>query len=106
MKLTFILKDGTRREVEAEPGTTVMQAAILNNIRGIDGECGGCCSCATCHVYVDQACQSLAPPPDDTEQAMLEAVAAERRPNSRLGCQITLAGELDGTVVQVPESQG
>jgi 2Fe-2S ferredoxin len=105
MKLTFILKDGSRREVAAEPGATVMQTAIVNNIRGIDGECGGCSSCATCHVYVDEAHLSLLPPPDDIEQELLEGVAAERRPNSRLGCQIALAGELDGMVVEVPARQ-
>ena len=55
MKITYILTDGTSREVEAVKGASVMETAIKNNVKGIDAECGGCLSCATCHVYVDEA---------------------------------------------------
>lgn len=105
MKLIFILKDGRRTEVNAEAGASAMETAIRHNIRGIDGECGGCCSCATCHVYVDPARALLLPPPDEAELALLEGVAAERRPTSRLSCQIILGEELDGLVLQVPAAQ-
>src|SRR5438876_8181234 len=86
--IIYILKDGSRREVDASVGTSVMQAAIKNNIRGIEAECGGCMSCATCHVYVDDAFFDRLPAPEATESELLEGVAAERRPTSRLGCQM------------------
>ncbi|MFL6631244.1 MAG: 2Fe-2S iron-sulfur cluster-binding protein [Massilia sp.] len=105
MKLIFILKDGSRAEVEAKAGATAMETAIRNNIRGIDGECGGCCSCATCHVYVEPVRALLLPPPDEVERELLEGVAAERRPTSRLSCQIVLSEELDGLILQVPAAQ-
>jgi 2Fe-2S ferredoxin len=105
MKLIFILKDGSRRELLAPSGASVMETAILNNVPGIDGECGGCCSCATCHVYLDPAQAALLAPPDETELELLAGVAAARRDTSRLGCQIMLRDELDGLVVHVPACQ-
>jgi 2Fe-2S ferredoxin len=105
MKLIFILKDGSRTEIDAEAGTSAMEMAIRHNVRGIDGECGGCCSCATCHVYVDARRALLLPPPDEAELELLEGVAAERRPTSRLSCQIILREELDGLILQVPATQ-
>jgi 2Fe-2S ferredoxin len=67
------------------------------------GECGGCLSCATCHVYVDAAWYEKAGHPDDMERDMLEITAAERKPNSRLSCQIKATDALDGIVLHVPE---
>ncbi len=101
----YILKDGSARAIDARAGTSVMENAIRGNVRGIDAECGGSCACATCHVYVDEAFFGLLPPPDDMEREMLEVVAAERRPTSRLGCQITVTAALDGLTVRVPETQ-
>ncbi|MES2531351.1 MAG: 2Fe-2S iron-sulfur cluster-binding protein [Pseudomonadota bacterium] len=101
----YILKDGTSRDVDAKAGASVMETAIRHNIRGIDAECGGSCSCATCHVYVDDAFIDLLPPPDDMESDMLDMVAAERLPGSRLSCQLTVTAELDGLKVRVPETQ-
>lgn len=101
----YILKDGSTREVEAKAGASVMETAIRGNVRGIDAECGGCCSCATCHVYVDEAFIDRLPPPDDMESALLDAVAAERRPTSRLSCQLGITAALDGLVVRIPETQ-
>jgi 2Fe-2S ferredoxin len=103
--INFILKDGSTRAVDAPAGLSVMEAAIRNNVRGIDAECGGSCSCATCHVYVDDAFLDRLPAPDDMELELLDGVAAERRPGSRLSCQIPLSAELDGIVVQVPAQQ-
>ena len=103
--VTYLQPDGTPLTVEAPAGTTVMLAAIRNNVRGIEAECGGACACATCHVYVDPASLPRLPPPAPDEADMLEGVAAERRPESRLGCQIALTPELDGLVVQVPDRQ-
>jgi 2Fe-2S ferredoxin len=82
-----------------------MENAIRHNVRGIDAECGGCCSCATCHVYVDEAFFDRLPPPDDLESGLLEVVAAERRPTSRLSCQIAMSAALDGLTVRLPQTQ-
>lgn len=101
----FVLKDGNTRSVDAPVGQSVMEAAILNNVRGIDAECGGCASCATCHVYVAPAYFAQLPEPDDMERELLEGVAAERRPTSRLSCQIALVAELDGLVIHIPATQ-
>ncbi len=101
----FILKDGTRRTVQAKEGASVMETAIHNNVRGIDAECGGCCSCATCHVYVDDAFLPLLPAADEMENELLDGVASERKEGSRLSCQLIVSGELDGLTVTVPPTQ-
>jgi 2Fe-2S ferredoxin len=103
--INYILKDGTTRAVDAKLGASVMETAIRGNVRGIDAECGGCCSCATCHVYVDDAFIELLPPPDDMESALLEAVASERQFNSRLSCQLNVTAAFDGLTVRVPDTQ-
>lgn len=82
-----------------------MFGAIQNGVQGITAECGGVLSCATCHVYVDPAWMSRAGAAEDDERDMLEAVAAEQRPNSRLSCQIAVNQALDGLVVDIPETQ-
>ena len=101
----YILKDGSTRSVEAKLGDSVMETAIHHNVRGIDAECGGCCSCATCHVYVDDAFVDKLAPPDETESELLDGVAAERRPGSRLSCQLVVTAALDGLRVHMPETQ-
>jgi 2Fe-2S ferredoxin len=101
----YILDDGSTRSIDAKAGRSVMEAAVHGNIRGIAAECGGCCSCATCHVYVADAFIDRLPPPDDMESELLDGVAAQRRPSSRLSCQIIVSAELDGLTVQVPETQ-
>ncbi|MDI3381077.1 2Fe-2S iron-sulfur cluster-binding protein [Xenophilus aerolatus] len=101
----YILKDGSTRSVEAKTGASVMETAIQHNIRGIDAECGGSCSCATCHVYVDEAFLGRLTPPDEMEDELLDGTASERAPNSRLSCQIPVTAELDGLTVRVPETQ-
>lgn len=101
----FLLLDGTVRSVEAPSGTSVMLAAIRNDVRGIEAECGGSCSCATCHVYVDEAFIHDLPAPDDMERELLDSVAAQRRPGSRLSCQIEVGDALDGLRVSIPSRQ-
>ena len=101
----FQLPDRTERKVTAESGTMLMQAAVANGVQGIVAECGGNASCATCHVYVATAQSALVGPPNDVEDEMLDFTAAERRPTSRLSCQIRLTDALDGLVVGVPEEQ-
>lgn len=103
-KVTYIQPDGRRSEVEARLGASVMETAIDNDVEGIVAECGGACSCATCHVYVDPEWLAKLAPPDPQEDGMLDCVL-DRRPNSRLSCQIEVREDLDGLVVQVPEAQ-
>ena len=103
-KITFIHPDGSRQTVEAEPGMTVMEAAKKNLVEGIEAECGGACSCATCHVYVDEAWREKAGPPSEMEEDMLD-FAFDVRESSRLSCQIKVTPDLDGLVVTVPEKQ-
>jgi 2Fe-2S ferredoxin len=104
-RITYIAHDGTRYEVEAENGSTVMENAVRNQVPGIEAECGGACACATCHVYVDEAWKEAAGEPEPMEEDMLD-FAYDVRPNSRLSCQIRVRDELDGLVVTVPERQG
>jgi ferredoxin, 2Fe-2S len=104
-KVVFIEPDGVRRAVEAQTGVTVMETARGAGVRGIVAQCGGACACATCHVYVASAWVAKLPPLDDMEEGMLES-AWERRPNSRLSCQLHVTASLDGLEVTVPERQG
>jgi len=103
-KIQFIDFGGTARTVEAEPGSTVMEAAIKNGVPGIEAECGGACACATCHVYVEPDWQEKVGAPSAMEEDMLD-FAYDVRPNSRLSCQITVTQELDGLSVRTPERQ-
>lgn len=105
VKITFIQPDGQAQTVEAEPGLTVMEAAKMNNIPGIEAECGGACACATCHVYVDENWRAKTGKPSDMEEDMLD-FAFDVRPTSRLSCQIKMSADLDGLVVHLPERQG
>jgi ferredoxin, 2Fe-2S len=101
----YILPDGSRRSVDAKIGSSVMENAIRSNIRGIDAECGGSCSCATCHVYVDADFVDRLVPADEMEAELLAFVASERLPNSRLSCQLAVTAELDGLLVRIPATQ-
>ena len=102
--IKYIQHNGNEYEVEVAEGNSAMQGAIDNGIDGILAECGGACSCATCHVYVDEAWLSKIPTADDMEEAMVECVL-EPKDNSRLSCQIKGTGELEGLVVRLPVSQ-
>ena len=102
--LTYVTADGTSYKVDASPGTSVMEAAVRNNVPGIEAECGGACACATCHVYVDEAWREATGKPSAMEESMLD-FAEEVEPNSRLSCQIRVSDALDGLIVRLPESQ-
>ena len=104
-KITYIAFDGTRYDVEAQNGSTVMENAVRNAVPGIEAECGGACACATCHVYVDEAWAQIVGTPEAMEEDMLD-FAYEVQPTSRLSCQIKVRPELDGLVVRIPERQG
>jgi 2Fe-2S ferredoxin len=102
-QIIFIEHNGTRHEIDAADGESVMRAALDQSIPGIDGDCGGCCSCATCHGYVETPMIGL-PERNDTEIAML-AGCNNVQENSRLTCQIVIFPELDGLTIRLPESQ-
>lgn len=103
--VTFRQCDGTTRTVEAASGTSLMLAAIQNNVRGIEAECGGACACATCHVLIDPVRAALIPPPGPDEDEMLEGVATGRTADSRLACQVMIRPELDGMMIRIPDRQ-
>lgn len=104
-KITFVEPDGERIETEAQNGATVMETAIMNGVPGIIAECGGACTCATCHVYVDDAWTDSVGGPSNMEEDMLD-FAFDVKAQSRLSCQIKVRDELDGLVVHVPTRQG
>lgn len=103
-KITYIAFDGTETTVDAKEGMSVMQTAVNNGVDGIVAECGGACSCATCHVYVDEEWFDKLPEAQSMEKEMLDFVMSPE-PTSRLSCQIKVTAELDGLVVNTPESQ-
>jgi 2Fe-2S ferredoxin len=103
-QVTFIEHSGAEHVVQAEAGQTLMQAATGNMVPGVVADCGGCCTCATCHVYVDAAWADRVPAPGDEEKSMLECVL-DPGPTSRLSCQIKLGTELSGLVVRLPAAQ-
>lgn len=103
-KVTFLQPDGQAQTFDATAGKSVMEVATTNMVRGIIGECGGSCSCATCHVYVEDPWFDKLLPADAMEQGMLEG-AIEPGPKSRLSCQIDLSDALDGLTVRIPAGQ-
>jgi 2Fe-2S ferredoxin len=104
-KVTYISHQGETTTIEVPVGTTVMENAIKNGIDGIVAECGGACMCATCHVYVDPAFVPLLPEIGEEQEEMLGSTYCERKPNSRLSCQIQMKPEYDGLIVRMPERQ-
>ena len=103
-KITFTQHDGSRTEVDAELGQSVMEAAKSNGVPGIVADCGGACACATCHVHVHPSWFERTGSPDEMEIGMLDC-AEDVASTSRLSCQIMVTVELDGLVVNIPAEQ-
>ena len=103
--ITFIEASGQSTSVNLPDGWSLMQGATANGVDGILGECGGSCACATCHCYVADDFLAKVLPASDTELAMLDNVASERRPNSRLACQIKASPKLEGLIISLPACQ-
>jgi 2Fe-2S ferredoxin len=104
-QITYIEASGQSTTVDLPDGWSLMQGATANGVDGILGECGGSCACATCHCYVAEDFLAKVLPAAEGELAMLEHVADERRPNSRLACQIKASPALQGLVVHLPATQ-
>jgi 2Fe-2S ferredoxin len=103
MKATWILPDGRHITADVREGMNLMQAAVANSIPNVIGECGGNLSCATCHVYVADGWAATTGEPGDFEDPMLDVAEAERRPTSRLSCQLVMSPALDGITLIVPQ---
>jgi len=104
-KIEFVDHLGHSTFVEAENGRSIMESAVRNGIQGIQADCGGACSCATCHCYVDDAWFEKVGAADGDEEGMLE-FAFEAKPNSRLSCQMKMSDQLDGIKIHLPAQQG
>ena len=103
--INYVEPDGQTISVSVENGISAMEAAVRNNVPGIDGDCGGAAACATCHVYVDPNwIARTGTAASDMEKSMLE-FAEEVQENSRLACQIPITDELDGLILKLPEKQ-
>ena len=103
-KITYVDSQGNSKTIEVENGLTVMEGAIQNDIPGIDADCGGGMSCATCHVYVKEDWYSKLPKKEMGEDDMLDQ-AYKPNSNSRLSCQISVTNDIDGLIVNLPEKQ-
>ena len=104
-KITYKTHDDKTYVIDVLNGLTVMEGAIQNDIPGIDADCGGGMSCATCHVYVNDEWLDKLPAKEDGEEDMLD-MAFEPKKNSRLSCQLIVSDTLDGLVVNIPSKQG
>ena len=103
-KITYIDIDGTSHECDVENGLSVMEGAIQNNVPGILAICGGSCACSTCHAYIDDAWTERVGTPDEIEDSTLE-LALDRKPTSRLTCQVKVDDALDGLIVHVANNE-
>ena len=104
VQITYVEHDGTEHVVDSQTGVSLMQAAIDNLVPGIDADCGGECSCATCHVMVSENWLEKVGLPGEMEESMLD-LNPERQENSRLSCQVEVSEDLDGLRVTMPEFQ-
>ncbi|EHD14476.1 2Fe-2S ferredoxin [Commensalibacter intestini A911] len=99
-RMTFIERDGSKREVDAPVGLSVLEIAHKNDI-DLEGACEGSLACATCHVVVDESSWDKLKPAAEEEEDMLD-MAFGLEKTSRLGCQIIMTEELDGLIVRLP----
>ena len=104
-KVIFITADNQEHQVDAENGSTAMDAALNNMVPGIDGDCGGMAACGTCHVFVDpQFSDKVGAAAEGLEADML-ALTDDVAENSRLACQIVIEDKHDGLILRIPQGQ-
>ncbi len=101
IRVNFVNADGTSRQARGEAGMSLMELAVQNDIVGILADCGGACSCGTCHVHLDEGWTGAFPVAEDHERGLLEFSPAFQA-NSRLSCQLVLTEAVDGLVVRIP----
>ncbi|GAA3996626.1 2Fe-2S iron-sulfur cluster-binding protein [Streptomyces marokkonensis] len=104
-KITYVSVDGNERTVDVSVGTSVMRAAVVNDVEGIVAQCGGNAQCATCHVYVDETTVDKLTDRLPVEDELLDFTTCARRPTSRLSCQLEVTEAMDGLIVHTPERQ-
>ena len=104
-KIVYVTPGNAAQTVDLADGTSVMQGALANGIDGIVAECGGNAMCATCHVYIESGRVSDLPLMSEEENALLEGVAAPRKLNSRLSCQVKVHVGLEGMTIYVAPTQ-
>lgn len=105
-RITYHSSDGSTEVVDVQNGTSLMHAALQNDVSGIIGDCGGQAMCATCHVYVREEHLGRLPEMSEEEEEMLEVTASERNERrSRLGCQIPVGEGLEEIEVDLPDEQ-
>src|SRR5271165_6529174 len=104
VKIVFESHDGKVQTIDVATGLSIMEGAVRNGVAGIDADCGGACSCATCMVYVSEEWWDRLPPKDGTESSMLE-FNNEAAANSRLSCQLKVSEALDGIRLKTPKRQ-
>ena len=100
--ITYVLADGTRRCVIVPAGRTLMEGSTRNNLPGIVAECGGGCSCGTCHVYLTENSGPSFEEMSDEERELLELTDGYVNSQSRLSCQLVLTEEHEGLIVTIP----
>ena len=105
ISIRFIHPDQTQQDIQARPGDSLMKAAVDANVKGIEADCGGSLTCATCHVMIDAPWCDQLPTAVPDELDMLDFASSPVLPQSRLSCQVRLTSELDGMVVRLPASQ-
>jgi 2Fe-2S ferredoxin len=101
-QLTVVNRAGEESTISVQDGLTVMEAIRDNGFDELLALCGGCCSCATCHVHVDPAFKDRLPPMSEDEDDLLES-SDHRNENSRLGCQVPFTADLDGLKVTIAQ---
>jgi 2Fe-2S ferredoxin len=105
ISIRFIHADGSVQDIQAEPGQSLMKAAVDAGIHGIEADCGGTLTCATCHVMIGAPWAALLPTPVPDETDMLDFAASPVVPESRLSCQVQLTPALEGMQVRLPAAQ-
>jgi 2Fe-2S ferredoxin len=99
MKIFVTDREGIKHTLEGDSNDTLMEV-IRDKSLDIEAACGGCCACATCHVYINEEWLNKLPPIDDDEESMLDQ-AFDIKNTSRLSCQINLTDDLDGLILEL-----
>ncbi|MFY9287435.1 MAG: 2Fe-2S iron-sulfur cluster-binding protein [Alphaproteobacteria bacterium] len=103
LKVTFIMRDGSQRLLEAQVGQSLLDVSRQHNIDDVEGACGGAMACSTCHMIIDPKWFGKLPGASDDEIDMLDLAPGITK-TSRLGCQIRLTEAMDGLIIKLPQT--